>query len=188
MKLFINFSYYQTNNLHVQLISNNSLFSYTFRQSTSILREQHQYFKPNKASWCIVIKYVIVIVSLIYFLLRCDPVPSHDLPWRGFVVTLRHTTPDRTTLDEWSARHRDLYLTTSNTHKRHPCPQLDSNPQSQQASGRRFMPYSERPLGSAIISTCYHTKYMNLPRVRLQFFTIIQGHRKWWTGFETAIT
>ena len=28
----------------------------------------------------------------------------------------------RTSLDEWSARRRDLYLTTHNTQHRHPCP------------------------------------------------------------------
>jgi hypothetical protein len=35
--------------------------------------------------------------------------PSH---WIG------HATLGRTSLDEWSARRRDLYLTTHNTHKR----------------------------------------------------------------------
>jgi hypothetical protein len=30
----------------------------------------------------------------------------------------RHTTVGRTPLDEWSARRRDLYLTTHNTHKK----------------------------------------------------------------------
>ena len=33
--------------------------------------------------------------------------------------TRRHTTVGRTPLDEWSARHKDLYLTTHNTHNRH---------------------------------------------------------------------
>ena len=51
--------------------------------------------------------------------------------------TQRRTTIGRTPLDEWSARRRDLYLTTHNTHNRHPCPRWDSNPQFQQASGRR---------------------------------------------------
>ena len=37
---------------------------------------------------------------------------------RGFTFTLRHTTLSRTPLDGWSARRRDLYLTTHNTHKR----------------------------------------------------------------------
>ena len=32
--------------------------------------------------------------------------------------TLRHTTVGRTPLDEWSARRRDLYLTTHNTRNR----------------------------------------------------------------------
>ena len=32
--------------------------------------------------------------------------------------TQRHTTVGRTPLDEWSARRRDLYLTTHNTHNR----------------------------------------------------------------------
>ena len=35
----------------------------------------------------------------------------------GFTITLRHTTLGRTPLDEWSARRRDLYLTTHNTHE-----------------------------------------------------------------------
>jgi hypothetical protein len=36
----------------------------------------------------------------------------------GFTITLRHATFGRTPLDRWSARRRDLYLTTYNTHKR----------------------------------------------------------------------
>ena len=38
--------------------------------------------------------------------------------YRGFTTTLRHATLCRTPLDEWTARRRDLYLTTHNTHKR----------------------------------------------------------------------
>jgi hypothetical protein len=33
-------------------------------------------------------------------------------------LSVRHTTRGRTPLDEWSARRRDLYLTTNNTHKK----------------------------------------------------------------------
>jgi hypothetical protein len=41
------------------------------------------------------------------------------LIFRGFTITLcRDTTLGRIPLDEWSARRRDLYLTTHNTHKR----------------------------------------------------------------------
>ena len=39
--------------------------------------------------------------------------------YRSFTVILRHTTLGRTPLDEWSVPHRDLYLKTHNTHKRH---------------------------------------------------------------------
>jgi len=47
----------------------------------------------------------------------------------------RHTTFGRTPLDEWSARRRDLYLTTHNTHNRQTSiPWLESKPQSQQAT------------------------------------------------------
>jgi hypothetical protein len=56
----------------------------------------------------------------------------------------RRATFGRIPLDEWSARRRELYLTTHNTHNRqtdkHPCPGWDSNPQSQQASSRRPTP------------------------------------------------
>jgi hypothetical protein len=45
-------------------------------------------------------------------------IPGHGLPFLGFAITLfRHTTLDRTPPDEWSARRRDPYLTTHNTHK-----------------------------------------------------------------------
>jgi hypothetical protein len=41
--------------------------------------------------------------------------PPH---YRGLTITLRYPTLGRTPLDEWSARRRDLYLTTHNSHKR----------------------------------------------------------------------
>ena len=61
-------------------------------------------------------------------------------PFTRFLDHTRRTTVCRTPPDEWSSRRRALYLTTHNTHNRHPCPQWDSNPQSQQASGRRPRP------------------------------------------------
>jgi hypothetical protein len=75
-----------------------------------------------------------------------QPVMSSGLPrcW-GFTITLRHTTVGRTPLDEWSARRRDLYLTTHNTHRRQTSMLQGgfSNPQYQQASGRRSTPYTK---------------------------------------------
>jgi hypothetical protein len=43
------------------------------------------------------------------------PGPPH---YRGFTITLRHTTLGRTPLDEWSVCRRHFYLTTHNTHER----------------------------------------------------------------------
>ena len=56
--------------------------------------------------------------------------------------TQRRITVGRTPLDELTARRRDLYLTTHNTHNRQTTMLLrrDSNPRSQQASGRRPTP------------------------------------------------
>jgi len=47
--------------------------------------------------------------------------PSWPRPplYRGFTITLNDIyTLGRTLLDEWSARRRDIYLTTHNTHNR----------------------------------------------------------------------
>ena len=40
---------------------------------------------------------------------------------------------------------------TTFSRDKHPCPRRDSNPQSQQANGRRHTPQTARPPGSAII-------------------------------------
>jgi len=58
----------------------------------------------------------------------------------GFHIThndASRTTVGRTPLDKWSARHRDFWIHTTLTTERKPCPRWDSNPQSQQPSGRR---------------------------------------------------
>jgi hypothetical protein len=77
------------------------------------------------------------------------PGPRH---YRGFTITLRHATPDRTALDEWSARRRDLYLTTRNNHKRQtsmfPAGFETAIPASEQQKTHAL---DREPLGSAII-------------------------------------
>jgi hypothetical protein len=89
--------------------------------------------------------------STIFSLFRFDPIPGHGLPLRGFTITLTgHTTLGRTPLDEWSARSKYLQLKTRNTHKRQSYHQRDSNPQSQQTSGRRATPQPARPVGPAL--------------------------------------
>jgi len=67
------------------------------------------------------------------------PWPPHS---QDFYITQRRTTVGMTPLDEWSAHRRDLYLTTHTilTTDKLPCPVRNSNPQSQQTSGRRPTP------------------------------------------------
>ena len=67
------------------------------------------------------------------------PRPPHYL---GLTITLRHTTVGRAPLDEWSARRRDLYLTTHNTHTT-----ATSMPQ---AGFELAIPASERPQTHAL--------------------------------------
>jgi len=56
---------------------------------------------------------------LLLFSLALWPNVSHGLLILGFLDDKeRRTTVDRTPLDEWSARHRNLYLKTHNAHKR----------------------------------------------------------------------
>ena len=77
-------------------------------------------------------------------------------PWlpqcQGFTITRRHTAVGRTPLDEWSSRHRDLYLTTHNTHNRQTDmtsagfePEIPASEQSQPT------PQAARTLGSASV-------------------------------------
>jgi hypothetical protein len=46
-----------------------------------------------------------------------EPCPNWPGPphFQGFTITHRHTTLSRNTLDEWSARRRDIYLTTQHS-------------------------------------------------------------------------
>jgi hypothetical protein len=64
------------------------------------------------------------------------------LIFRDFTITLRHTTLGMTPLDKWSARRRDLYLTTHNTHNR----QTSMPP----AGYEPTVPESERPQTHAL--------------------------------------
>ena len=56
-------------------------------------------------------------IGYILSLLWCfDLYSGHGLRYRGFTITLRHTTLGRTPLDEWSSPPRDVCLTI-HTHK-----------------------------------------------------------------------
>ena len=65
-------------------------------------------------------KYNEVIYAPQHFFLRWRNWSSGARPphYRGFTITLRHTTLSRSPLYEWSARCRDLYVTTHKIHKK----------------------------------------------------------------------
>jgi hypothetical protein len=54
----------------------------------------------------------------VFFLLRCYPTRVMASSFLRFLDHKLHSTIGRTPLDEWSARRRNLYLTTHNIHKR----------------------------------------------------------------------
>jgi len=59
------------------------------------------------------------MMNFFFLLARYPPSGSWPPHSRGLFFldhTQRHATVGRTTLDEWSARRRDIYLTTHNTH------------------------------------------------------------------------
>jgi hypothetical protein len=61
-------------------------------------------------------------IYIYIFLWRCGPTRAIASSFLRFLDhTQRRITVGSTSLDEWSARRRDLYLTTLNT-DRHPCP------------------------------------------------------------------
>jgi len=76
-------------------------------------------------------------VSTDYFHSATSPSGAGPLHCRRFTITLRHVSLGRTPLDKWSARRRDLYLTTHNTHNR----QTSMPP----AGFEPAIPSSERP-------------------------------------------
>ena len=64
-------------------------------------------------------KWLLTLSPLFFLLWRCDPTRVIATSFTMFLDhTQRRTTFGRTPLNEWSARRRDLYLTTQNTHNR----------------------------------------------------------------------
>jgi hypothetical protein len=61
----------------------------------------------------------VCVDTVHFFLWRCDPTRFMTSSFLRFLDhTLRRTTFSGTSLDEWSARRRNLYLITYNTHNR----------------------------------------------------------------------
>ena len=73
--------------------------------------------------YCIqMVLWILITVAIVYYfssLWRNSPTRARAASVLRFLDhTQRHTTVDRTSLDKWSTRRRDLYLTTHNTLKR----------------------------------------------------------------------
>jgi hypothetical protein len=95
------------------------------------------------------------------------PGPPH---YRGLTITLRHTTPGRTPLDEWSARSKCLYRTTRNTHKRQT---------SMSTAGLKpAIPASERPQTHVATGIGLITPYLSI-------FAYISYLKASWLTFAT---
>jgi hypothetical protein len=88
----------------------------------------------NLTKWCITLNH---LRKKYFFHIATAPSGPRPPHYRGFKITLRHTTLGRTPLDEWSVRRRDLYLTTLHTHNR----QTSMTP----AGFEPAVPASERP-------------------------------------------
>jgi hypothetical protein len=85
-----------------------------------------------------------ILTSPFYPQLATSPSGPRPPFCRGFTITLRHTRLGRTPPDERSARLRDLYLTTHNTHKG----ETSMSP----AAFKPAIPASERPQTHALDS------------------------------------
>ena len=125
----------------------------------------------------------------IFFYWRCGPTRARASSLLRLLDHIqRRTTVGRTPLDEWSARRRDLYLTTHNRQTSRPL--WNSNPQSQQARGRRPTPYTTRPVGPAQRK---YTKISGEPSsyVSIQLTTVIAltifSHCLSFVGYDLGI-
>ena len=77
----------------------------------------NKFWLLEKGAYYIAINFVCRFVSIpynnLYIFFHCATSPSGPWPnyYRSFTITLRHTTPGRIPVDEWSARRRELWLT-----------------------------------------------------------------------------
>ena len=83
--------------------------------NTSLLLHKIQFYQVSCSY-----NHNVVVRFMIFFFCCGAATQRGSLPphsWGFLDHTQRRTTVGRTPLDEWSARRRDLYLTTHNTHK-----------------------------------------------------------------------
>jgi hypothetical protein len=88
---------------------------------------------------------------------------------RGFTITFKYNTLDRTPLYEWSAWRRDLYLTKHNTHNR----QTSMSP----ASFEPAVPAIEQPQTHALGRAAMGTGRQIIRWTKLSIFSITKVNR-----------
>ena len=113
------------------------------------------------------------IKFLLYFYGVTAPSGAGPPHCRSLTITLRHTTLGRAPLDEWSARRKDLYLTTHNTDK-----EIDMSP----AEFGPVKPVSERLYTRALDRPAAG---IDLPEFRSSFFWDIARAERDGTRAET---
>ena len=88
----------------------------------STLSHKRHDFREKKKSLntkCVLLFSTNLFAILFFFLWRCGLTRAMTSSFLRFLDhTKRRTTVSRTPLEEWSARRRDLYLTTHNTQHR----------------------------------------------------------------------
>jgi len=99
------------------------------------------------------------------------PGPPH---YRSFKITLNHTILGRTLLDEWSAQHSDLYLTTHNKQNR----QTTIPPSRFEPT----IPASERPQTHALDRAATEIGWKLLHTYKLSTLSKYAGH---WAYFSS---
>jgi hypothetical protein len=95
----------------------------------------------------------------------------------------RYNTCGRTPLNEWSARRRDLYLTTHNTRDRYPCPggRRTSNPSKRTAADPHLRPRGHRD--RLLILACLH----KVQETSSDFAWNAFAEQTWWYDLDCVV-
>jgi hypothetical protein len=94
------------------------VYSCYFRKNVTVLRYSKKYTRGTGCYFWIFVKRERILM-LLFFLWRCDPTRVMTFSFLKILDHIqRRTTVGRTSLEEWSAHRRDLYLTTQHSHQK----------------------------------------------------------------------
>ena len=135
------------------IVWQNNIRSYTASGNFSNVQNRPATKRPIL---CTVPNNFLLQYNCFCFLWRCAPIRAMASSFLRFLDhTQQRITVGRTPLDEWSARRRDLYLTTHNTHNRQTSiPLVELEPTI--SVGERPQTYA---LDRAATGIGYHQKY-----------------------------